>query len=188
MVEKEVTGPLGETSRPFAFTLTLRDGQGAPVSGTYGDLTFDAEGTAQTTLIHGGSVTLRGLPNGTVCTVYEEPVPGYDTTVRLNDEPAQPGPSLTVTTQTGLTQILYTNHNPHTPPGGPTPTPAPSATPAPAAGTPTASPTPAPAAFLPGNPPTGDDFAPGLWGGLALAAAVGLGLLVWRKKRRDPPR
>ena len=188
VVEKEVTGPLGETSRPFAFTLTLRDGQGAPVSGTYGDLTFDAEGTAQTTLIHGGSVTLRGLPNGTVCTVYEEPVPGYDTTIRLNDEPAQPGPSLTVTTQAGLTQILFTNHNAHTPPGGPTPTPTPSAAPAPAAGTPTASPTPAPVPSLPGNPPTGDSFAPALWGGLALAAAAGLGLLVWRKKRRDPPR
>lgn len=187
VLKKEVTGPMGDTTRPFAFTLTLRDEQGAPLAGRYGDLTFDAEGTAQTTLVHGGSVTLRGLPVGTVCTVYEEPVPGYDTTIRLNEEPAQPGPSLTVTTQAGLTQILYTNHNPNTPSGGSasTPTPAPTSTATPTAGLPAARPSPTPAGSVPSIPATGDPSSPALWAGLALAAAAGLALLVWHKKRRN---
>src|SRR5699024_10537984 len=46
VLQKEVTGPLAEAGRAFGFTLTLRDGQGAPLSGAYGGLTLDAEGSA----------------------------------------------------------------------------------------------------------------------------------------------
>ena len=93
-----MTGPLAEAGRAFGFTLTLRDGQGAPLSGAYGGLTLDAEGSARTALADGGTLTLRGLPDGTVCTVTEDPADGYETTVRVNGGEAQAGPGVTVTT------------------------------------------------------------------------------------------
>ena len=199
VLQKVVTGPAGEATRPFAFTLALHSADGTPLSGDYGGLVFNDEGTAETTLTDGGEVTLRGLPDGTVCTVYETPVSGYETTVQINGGEAQPGPQATVTTQPGLTSILYINHSTRTPPT-PTPDPSPtptatppaSATPAPtnAAGSGTKEPSPAPTptaspapAGAPGSPPTGDAFSPRGWGLLAAAAAAGLLVLLFRRRR-----
>ena len=175
VLQKRVTGALGETTRPFAFTLTLRSADGTPLSGDYGGLVFDAEGTAETTLTDGGEVTLQGLPDGTVCTVYEEPVPGYETTVNVNGGEAQPGPEATATTQPGLTSILYTNHCTRT-------APAPVFTAAPTPATPTPAAPPA----LPASPPTGDLFSPGWWAGMTAAAVAGLALL-WHRRHRFLP-
>lgn len=189
VLQKQVTGVLGDTTPPFSFTLTLQDSQGDPLVGEYGGLTFDDQGTAATTLTSGQSLTLRGLPDGTVCTVYEEPVQDYETTVQVNGGTAQPGPQVTVTTQAGLTSILYENRSTRTPPPA-TATPEPSATATIPAATATprpsaaASPTPQPGApSAGGTPPTGDNFSPGLWAVLAgLAAASLAGLLVLRRK------
>ena len=198
VLQKQVTGALGEVTRPFAFTIALQDAAGTPLTGGYGGLTFSAQGTAETALTDGGEITLRGLPDGTVCTVYEEPVPDYETTVRVNGGTAQPGPSVQVTTAPGLTTILYINRSTLVPPS---PTPAPSGTPSPApSGCPQGTATPA-ATTRPGDgasvspapaataipapsviPPTGDAFP--LWGLLLLtAASAGLFLLLRRLHR-----
>lgn len=145
----------------------MQDSQGDPLVGEYGGLTFDDQGTATTTLTSGQSLTLRGLPDGTVCTVYEEPVQDYETTVQVNGGTAQPGPQVTVTTQAGLTSILYENRSTRTPPPA-TATPEPSAT----ATIPAATATPQPGAAatprpsqvhrpLGVHPPQGTTFPPG---------------------------
>ena len=159
VLQKTVTGPCGEAAREFAFTLTLRDAQGAPLAGDFGGLTFADDGTAHTALADGGEVTLRGLPAGAVCTIEEEPVAGYETTVRVDGGDAQPGPAVTVTPTPGLTAVVFANHSdcpPATPTpepspspsASPSPTPEPPATPTPEpspSASPTASPTAAPA-------------------------------------------
>ena len=189
VLQKVVTGPYGETAREFAFTLTLRDAQGAPLAGDFGGLRFAADGTAHAALADGGEVTLRGLPAGAVCTIEEAPAAGYETTVQVDGGDAQPGPAVTVTPPPGLTAVVFTNRSTRTPPtpapgsGGPA-APAPSAapaepTPAPA---PSASPSPPPASTMPGGtPPTGDAAQPTLWGAAALAA---LAALLWLARRR----
>lgn len=180
VLQKEVTGPLAEAGRAFGFTLTLRDGQGAPLSGAYGGLTLDAEGSARTALADGGTLTLRGLPDGTVCTVTEDPAGGYETTVRVNGGEAQAGPGVTVTTAPGLTTLLFTNRSTRTPPPAATP-----AVPAAAAGSDAPSPSsaaaPPPAA---GTPDTADRSDPALWAALAGCSLAALCLLV--RRRRAP--
>lgn len=196
LLQKEVTGPLGDVTLPFSFMVTLQDENGAPLTGTYGGLTFSDQGTAETALTDGGEVTLRGLPDGTVCTVYEEPVPGYETTVRTDGGEAAPGPEATVTTKPGLTSILYTNHCTLTPSPTPAPSPTevPAPTPSPAAGNPgapaagstpaaTAAPTPSAGKAMVSIPPTGDRSDPRLPLCLLLAAGIP-GLFLFFKKRR----
>ena len=65
-VSKTVAGETGSVAS-FAFTVTLGD---ASVSGTYGDMTFQA-GVATFSLTDGQSVTARNLPVGTTYTVTE---------------------------------------------------------------------------------------------------------------------
>ena len=144
VLQKFVTGPLGETARPFRFTLTLRDADGQPLSGDYGGLTFSAAGTAETALASGGEVTLRNLPLGSVCTIGEEAVADYETTVTVNGGTPIATRETAVTTVPGLTSVAYTNRNTRTPPTPtPTVTPAPTVAPAPTATPePTGSPTP----------------------------------------------
>ena len=204
VVQKAVTGPCGEAAREFAFTLTLRDAQGAPLAGDFGGLTFAADGTARAALADGGEVTLRGLPAGAVCTIEEEAVPGYETTVRVDGGDAQPGPAVTVTPPPGLTAVVFTNHS-DCPPASPTPSPSappeptPSASdapepssapasgaapaPSPTAGAADGAPAGQPPAESPGDtlPPTGDAAQPTLWGAAALAA---LAALLWLVRRR----
>ena len=151
VLQKVVTGPYGETAREFAFTLTLRDAQGAPLAGDFGGLRFAADGTAHAALADGGEVTLRGLPAGAVCTIEEAPAAGYETTVQVDGGDAQPGPAVTVTPPPGLTAVVFTNHS-DCPPASPTPEPSPSppASPSP---TPEPSPSAAPAPSpTPGRP------------------------------------
>ena len=198
VLQKQVTGALGEVTRPFAFTIALQDAAGTPLTGSYGGLTFSAPGhrrnrphrrrrdhTARPARRH----RLHGVRGA---------APDYETTVRVNGGTAQPGPSVQVTTAPGLTTILYINRSTLVPPS---PTPAPSGTPSPAPsecpqGTDTpaattrpgdgASVSPAPAATATPAPsvipPTGDAFP--LWGLLLLtAASAGLFLLLRRLHR-----
>lgn len=81
-VKKTVVG--GDSQREFGFTVTLTDGDGEPVSGTFGEgedaVTF-ADGKATFTLKHGGEKTIAGLPVGARYTVTEDAAEGYATTV-----------------------------------------------------------------------------------------------------------
>lgn len=152
VLQKFVTGPLGDTTRDFSFTLSLRDDQGDPVTGSYGGLTFDAQGSAETALSDGGEVTLRGLPAGTLCTITEEAVPDYETTVQVDGGEPAAALETTVTLHEGLNTVAFTNRSTLAPPT-PTPTPEPSATPTPSPSlTPTPSKTPGPS-DSPGHTP-----------------------------------
>ena len=156
VLQKVVTGPYGETAREFAFTLTLRDAQGAPLAGDFGGLRFAADGTAHAALADGGEVTLRGLPAGAVCTIEEAPAAGYETTVQVDGGDAQPGPAVTVTPPPGLTAVVFTNHS-DCPPASPTPEPSPSppASPSPTPEpSPSAAPAPSPTPGRPAAPAT----------------------------------
>ena len=80
-VKKTVVG--GDGQREFGFTVTLADGDGEPVSGTFGKgdgaVTF-TDGKATFTLRHGGEKTVAGLPVGARYAVTEDAAEGYATT------------------------------------------------------------------------------------------------------------
>lgn len=85
-VKKTVVG--GDSQREFGFTVTLTDGDGEPVSGTFDKgenaVTF-TDGRATFTLKHGREKTITGLPVGVHYTVTEDAAEGYTTTVDGTD-------------------------------------------------------------------------------------------------------
>lgn len=85
-VKKTVVG--GDSQREFGFTVTLADGDGEPVSGTFGKGDGAVEftdGKATFTLRHGGEKTITGLPVGARYTVTEDAAEGYATAVNGAD-------------------------------------------------------------------------------------------------------
>ena len=85
-VKKTVVG--GDSQREFGFTVALADGDGEPVSGTFGEgkhaVTF-TDGKATFTLKDGGEKAIAGLPVGARYTVTEDAAEGYATTVNGTD-------------------------------------------------------------------------------------------------------
>ncbi|MDU8611345.1 Spy0128 family protein [Collinsella aerofaciens] len=85
-VKKTVVG--GDSQREFGFAVTLTDGDGEPVSGTFGKgehaVTF-TDGKMTFTLKDGGEKTIAGLPVGAHYTVIEDAAEGYTTTVNGAD-------------------------------------------------------------------------------------------------------
>lgn len=85
-VKKTVVG--GDSQREFGFAVTLTDGDGESVSGTFGKgehaVTF-AGGKATFTLKDGEEKTIAGLPVGARYTVTEDAAEGYTTTVNGAD-------------------------------------------------------------------------------------------------------
>ncbi len=85
-VKKTAVG--GDSQREFGFTVALADGDGEPVSGTFGKgehaVTF-TDGKATFTLKDGGEKTVAGLPVGAHYTVTEDAAEGYTTTVNGAD-------------------------------------------------------------------------------------------------------
>lgn len=85
-VKKTVVG--GDSQREFGFTVTLADGDGEPVSGTFGKgehaVTF-TDGKATFTLKDGEEKTIAGLPVGARYTVTEDAAEGYTTAVNGAD-------------------------------------------------------------------------------------------------------
>lgn len=85
-VKKTVVG--GDSQREFGFTVALADGDGEPVSGTFGKgehaVTF-TDGKATFTLRDGGEKTIAGLPVGARYTVTEDAAEGYTTAVNGAD-------------------------------------------------------------------------------------------------------
>ena len=80
-VKKTVVG--GDSQREFGFTVTLTDGDGELVSGTFGEGENAVEftdGRATFTLRDGGEKTIAGLPVGARYTVTEDAAEGYTTT------------------------------------------------------------------------------------------------------------
>lgn len=80
-VKKTVVG--GDSQREFGFTVALTDGDGEPVSGTFGEgenaVAF-TDGKAAFALKDGGEKTVAGLPVGARYTVTEDAAEGYTTT------------------------------------------------------------------------------------------------------------
>lgn len=104
-VKKTVVG--GDSQREFGFTVALADGDGEPVSGTFGKgghaVTF-AGGKATLTLKDGGEKTIAGLPVGARYTVTEDAAEGYTTTVNGADGSKAEG----AVTEDGAT-VAFTN-------------------------------------------------------------------------------
>ena len=104
-VKKTVVG--GDSQREFGFTVALADGDGEPVSGTFGKgehaVTF-ADGKATFTLKDGGEKAIAGLPVGARYTVAEDAAEGYTTAVNGADGPKAEG----TVTEAGAT-AAFTN-------------------------------------------------------------------------------
>ena len=104
-VKKTVVG--GDSQREFGFAVTLTDGDGEPVSGTFGKgehaVTF-AGGKATFTLKDGGKKAITGLPVGARYTVTEDAAEGYTTTVNGADGSKAEG----AVTEDGAT-VAFTN-------------------------------------------------------------------------------
>ena len=85
-VKKTVVG--GDSQREFGFAVALSDGDGEPVSGTFGKgknaVTF-TDGKTTFTLKDGGEKTIAGLPVGAHYTVTEDAAEGYTTAVNGAD-------------------------------------------------------------------------------------------------------
>ena len=104
-VKKTVVG--GDSQREFGFTVALADGDGEPVSGTFGKgehaVTF-TDGKMTFTLKDGGEKTVAGLPVGAHYTVTEDAAEGYTTTVNGADGSKAEG----AVTEDGAT-VAFTN-------------------------------------------------------------------------------
>lgn len=104
-VKKTVVG--GDSQREFGFAVALADGDGEPVSGTFGKgenaVTF-ADGKATFTLRDGGEKTVAGLPVGARYTVTEDAAEGYTTAVNGADGSKAEG----AVTEDGAT-VAFTN-------------------------------------------------------------------------------
>lgn len=104
-VKKTVVG--GDSQREFGFTVALTDGDGEPVSGTFGEgenaVTF-TDGKAAFALKDGGEKTVAGLPVGARYTVTEDAAEGYTTTVNGADGSKAEG----AVTEDGAT-VAFTN-------------------------------------------------------------------------------
>ena len=104
-VKKTVVG--GDSQREFGFTVALADGDGEPVSGTFGKgehaVTF-TDGKATFTLKDGGEKTVAGLPVGARYTVTEDAVEGYTAAVNETDGSKAEG----AVTEDGAT-VAFTN-------------------------------------------------------------------------------
>lgn len=104
-VKKTVVG--GDSQREFGFAVTLTDGDGEPVSGTFGKgehaVTF-TDGKATFTLKDGEEKTIAGLPVGARYTVTEDAAEGYATAVNGADGSKAEG----AVTEDGAT-VAFTN-------------------------------------------------------------------------------
>lgn len=67
----------GEEDRAFTFTVTLRNGGGTDLAGSFPYDTGSLASGDTIQLKHGESITIRDLPIGTLYTVTEQAVPGY---------------------------------------------------------------------------------------------------------------
>ena len=104
-VKKTVVG--GDSQREFGFTVALADGDGEPVSGTFGkgeDAVTFTDGKATFTLKDGGERTVAGLPVGARYTVTEDAAEGYTTAVNGADGSKAEG----AVTEDGAT-VAFTN-------------------------------------------------------------------------------
>lgn len=104
-VKKTVVG--GDSQREFGFAVALADGDGEPVSGTFGKgehaVTF-TNGKAAFKFKDGGEKTVAGLPVGARYTVTEDAAEGYTTAVNEADGSKAEG----TVTEDGAT-VAFTN-------------------------------------------------------------------------------
>lgn len=75
-IELFVTGAGADESKEFEISVSLKDSDGAAVSGTFGDYTF-IDGVTTVYLSHLNSVVFTGIPGGTISTVTPTDVDNY---------------------------------------------------------------------------------------------------------------
>lgn len=170
-VTKTVTGDMGDKSHPFAFSVTLTDANGDPMTGsvTYtksgkegeseqGALTLTDAGVGTFELTDGQSIAFNSLPVGTQYSVTETEADqnGYTTSVQ-----AVPSANVSETdvvsgtiVADGATTVTYTNYRGLTPPTDVS------------------------------DPGSVYQVMLGV-GGICALTIVGCSFLVWRRRRRD---
>lgn len=115
-VTKTVDGNLGDRSKDFTFTATLRNAAGQSISfpaPQSGDPSYTVSGdTATFTLAHGENVVLKNLPIGAQLTIAEN-VDGYSATVKQGNTTLTESPEGTVviTVTARAASVDYTNTN-----------------------------------------------------------------------------
>ena len=100
-VSKTVTGNAADTTKAFAFTVTLTDANGKALTGKFGAHTFDEKGKAVISIAHSESFTIPDLPDGTKYTVSENS-DGYIQTAPAEKE-------VTGTITTGENKVDFVN-------------------------------------------------------------------------------
>jgi len=86
-ISKTVAGSFADRTKPFSFTVALRDAGGTPMSagtsfttvGGTGTLTLDANGAAVISLKHGQSITIINVLSACNIQIAETPESGYTT-------------------------------------------------------------------------------------------------------------
>ncbi len=172
-VTNTVTGAGGDKAKAFDYVLTVADGEGDPVTGSFGGVELGADGTYAFTLTGGGSLRVEGLPGGAEARVVQTRAEGYATSVSITGPTAIAPVLASVSGLEGegevekgkITTIAFINDRPAT--GGDSP-----ANPGGANGG--------------AAPDTGDGSDPGRWAALLGLSALGLGVaLVPRRKRKQ---
>jgi len=93
-IQKTLEGDLADRTKTFEIALTLKDGSGSPVSGSYdctgaggwsggGTITF-MDGTATIALLDGQSITIVGIENKSLLSVAETEYTLYTTAYSVN--------------------------------------------------------------------------------------------------------
>ena len=85
-VDVSVVNNGGDPAKEFTVTVAVTDKGGNPVTGTFGDKTYDNEGKTTFTMKDGDDPTkLTGLPEGATVTVTQTAEDGYTTTYTVNE-------------------------------------------------------------------------------------------------------
>lgn len=114
-VSKVVTGNMGDFTKDFTFTATLKDAAGLPIefpppaAGSVYTLSADNK-TATFNLRNGGNVTLL-VPIGATLTVKESNYSGYTVSIKKNIELPTSGDSISMTVPATSTTLEFTNTN-----------------------------------------------------------------------------
>ncbi len=93
IVSKTVSGSMGDRDKMFDFQITLKDEEGAAITGSYdytigsttGKLTLNQNGTASFRLKHGESIAIFGLPKGSYYEISELNAKNDGYTVKVNN-------------------------------------------------------------------------------------------------------
>ncbi|MCD8343256.1 MAG: LPXTG cell wall anchor domain-containing protein [Oscillospiraceae bacterium] len=115
-MEKEVSGTSADANEQFEFTLNLKNSSGSALTDLYGYTIYSSDGSHYATgtiksgdtffLSNGQYIIVNYLPDGTVCTVMEDPS-DYTTTYTVNRGSEGTGTNASATISNGYTEVIH---------------------------------------------------------------------------------